>query len=119
MENLLSPKVIKNERVLKALSTARAAARRTYIQTAKKEVILTLIECAKKILIGQIPLTAKQHSDLKRYADHIKLLVSGNRSRLEEKRAILQQGGFLPLLIRPILSVLGGVLGPILGGGRR
>ena len=105
--------------MLKSLSTARKTIRNAHIQTARKELIDALVECAEKILRGIINLTPSQFNSLKRYTNEIRALVKPGST--EVKKRVLQTGGLLPLLIKPALGLLGGLLGPILGGfgGRR
>lgn len=118
---MLPKSIIKNQQTLRYLTSARKSARDTYINSAKKEVIDAIIELALSILSGRIQLTQPQKDALNKYANHIRLLVGSGtrRASLTLKKKILQEGGFLSLLLKPALGLIGGLLGPILGGGRR
>jgi len=77
-----------------------------------------ICDCTRNILEGNIPLSTKQR---KRLDQHKKLLrkLSADSAPIKRKRSLLvrQSGGaFIGALLRPIVSVLGSILGPLLGG---
>lgn len=112
--NMMSEKFIRNGPLLKSLSNARKSIRNAHIASAKKEVIDVLVECAQKILQGVIDLTPAQYKRLSVYVREIRAIAAPGG--LSQKKRLLQHGGILPLLIKPALGLLGGLLGPILGG---
>ena len=71
--------------------------------------MLALVEIAENIIKGNVKLTSVQLNGLKRKKKHVSVLVDPKRTE-NEKRKALQVGGFLPLLIGPIASLLGSVL---------
>lgn len=100
-----------------ALTKASATIRDSTIAEANKDLILALVECARNVLLGNVHLTTAQLNSLRRHRRAIEDLTN-SRTSVRQKKLILQRGGFLGLLLKPLASLLGGVLGG-LGGGRR
>lgn len=72
---------------------------KSLIKSAGSSDILTLSECAKNLLLGNIPMTEKQKVKLKKHKKKIKMLALKKNS-ISKKRRMLQRGGgaFIPLL---------------------
>lgn len=103
-------KLKKNIDYLKVLSKANKHQRGAIIQTANKELIECLCECALNILNGNVPLKNSDLQKLQKHKCHLRNLSDPNISE-EDKRTLLQQkGGFLPILLAPILSLAGQLL---------
>ena len=97
-------KVRRHARTLAALKDLDARARQSLMSWAKKELIATLVECAKLIINRRVPITAAQLSALRREASSLNALLSTPANKVEERRYILQKGGFLSALIAPIVT---------------
>ena len=85
---------------LKRCKHARCKKRfKNLISTVGPGEIHTLSECAKNLLIGNIPMTPKQKLTLKPHKQKIKMLALKKNS-VSKKRRMLQRGGgaFIPLL---------------------
>jgi len=65
-------------------------------------------ECAKNVIKGNVPLTARQKEKLRRSRKDLRAL-SVKKTALRRKRRILQKGGFLGALL-PLLGVLSSLL---------
>jgi len=96
--------------LLKRLSKCTPKQRKALLKEGGKSLQLCLRECALNILKGNVPLTKCQKTKLKRYKQGIRDL--SKKSTSQKKRLhIEQKGGFLPLLLGPIVgSVLGTLL---------
>ena len=110
MRASVSPRVRRNARVMLALERAGEAVQTTVLHSASKDLVMALVECAKNVISGTVRLTNSQIAALRRQKNIITELVKV-RTPLHRKKAILQSGGFLPLIIRPLISLLGGLLG--------
>ena len=99
----------RNKEALLALQSATSSLRKIMLQNAKRDLVLALVEIAENIIKGNVKLTSVQLNGLKRKKKHVSVLVDPKRTE-NEKRKALQVGGFLPLLIGPIASLLGSVL---------
>ena len=99
----------KHANMLKVLSTASPKLKKSIIQGADKDLITSLCDCANNILKGNVPLSAKQKSALRRYKQSLRTLTQ--RKSLVQKKNILQSGGFLGSLLTHVLGILGSILG--------
>jgi hypothetical protein len=103
----------RNARALRALATASASAQRAMISNADKDLIQTLVHAARDIINGRITLHPNQLMALRRCEHTLSDFV--NAKSLHRRRRALQTGGFLGLLLRPLL---GAIAGSLFGGGR-
>ena len=95
---------IKHYPCLQALAKARTTKERQKILADSPTCIYTIIiDIAKQILNGTIPVKRKSH--LRRYKNTIRKLTAKIPS-VQKKKIINQKGGFLPLLIKPALTIL-------------
>jgi hypothetical protein len=105
MTKTLKTRVKDNETVLRALQRLDNNARAAVMASAKKELVTALVECARGIINRRVPLSPAQYEAIRRRAKDIGALTKANAS-LDERRRILQNGGFLSALIGPALSLL-------------
>jgi len=86
-----------------------------YAKRCNKEFLDCISECAKNILHGNVQLSAKQKTALRRNSQNRRRL-SIKKTSLKKKRQIIQKGGFLGAIIAPVLATLGGsVLSSLFG----
>ena len=98
----------KQANMLKALSTASPKLKKVIIQAADKDLITSLCDCANNILKGNVHLTTKQKTCLRRHKQSLRRLTQ--RKSIAQKKKILQSGGFLGSLLTPVLGILGSLL---------
>ena len=97
------------ESYLKLLHRAKPASRKVLLQNATPEVIKLLSNCAINILKGSILLTQQEKAKLRPHKKKIKTLAN-KRTSMKTKKKVLQQGGFLPAFLIPVLAAIGGNL---------
>jgi len=85
--------------------------RQKIIRQASTDNIDALSEIALNLLKGNIPLNTKEKKKLKRHKDKIRKLGKRNVSTKKKKTLLVQEGGFLPLLLAPFLSAAGYIAG--------
>jgi len=90
--------------VLKQLSKLSDRVQREYIRKSDKEFIDYVSECAKNV-----PLTSHQKTNLRRRKNDLRAL-SSKKTSLRQKRTILQKGGFLSVLLPPLMGILSSLL---------
>ena len=90
------------------LARTSVAIQKSVLSSMKKDLLLALVDCAKTILQGHTELTEEQYKALKRKSEDIRLLTKASTT-LTQKKNILQKGGFLGMLLKPLI-------GPLLGG---
>lgn len=102
---------------LRALNNASGdKARRLMLKDKMdNEFICCVSECARNVLKGTVPLTSSQKKKLAGRKRALRLL-SLKKTSYKKKRKIVQSGGFLGALLRPIVSILGRLLGGFVGG---
>src|SRR6218665_1128003 len=77
----------------------------------KNCLLCCICECAKNVLIGNVPLTKAQKSKLSRHKNKLRQLVL-KKTRVADKKKLIQTGGFLGALIPPIAAFLGTLFAP-------
>ena len=97
---------------LQSLQAVDGATRNVVMKSAKTDLILALVDCARAIIGRKVPLTLAQQRAVVGKSDDIKRLVNP-RVKDVERRTILQKGGFLGALLGPIVRAL---LPALLGG---
>lgn len=89
--------------------------RRQLIKTGDPGMVKAICECAKNVLNANVPLKPKTKNALRRYRRHLRELASKVGKTESKRRKLLKlKGGFLPLLLGPALSVIGGLIGKAL-----
>lgn len=95
---------------LKKLRRCNSKQRKTVLAKGGKPLQLCLRECAINVLKGNVHLTKSQFKKLKKYKKHLRD-ISKSKTSQKKRIHIEQKGGFLPMLLAPILgAVLGGLL---------
>lgn len=95
---------------LNFLKTCNAPQRNAAIKYANKEEILALVECCINTLRGNVYFTDDEKNHLKKHRNSIRRVAQ--KIPLARRRKILvQKGGFLPILLAPLLSILSSVAG--------
>lgn len=108
----MSSRVRKHIHTLKVLSEGNRDINNAILRSSKPDLIHSLSECCKNILEGNVPLSSRCKSRLSRYKKDLRRVADKQTSH-KRKKQTLQKGGFLPLLLAPLLS---SVLAPALKG---
>jgi len=95
--------------MLLALSSARPKVRTLILKCLDRGTIRVLAQLAANIMYGNIPLDKRQVRHFRRFKSLVKLLSYKYANTEQKREALLQQGGFLPLLL-PIISSIAGAL---------
>ena len=91
--------------VLKRIRKLGNKVRREFIRKCDKDFIDCVSECARNLLKGNVPLTKRQMTNLRRKRQDLRAL-SKKKTSMRTKRKIVQKGGFLSAPLPPVLSVL-------------
>lgn len=106
----MSARVKRNLPLLKILCGAKPAFIKTLLKSAPPDLTSALCECSLNILKGNVKLTPTQRKQLSRHKQSLRALARKGTS-IKKRKQILQKGGFIGALLKPVLSVLGGLLG--------
>lgn len=105
----MKARIRKNLPILKLLSKSKPRQRKEIIKKASPDVIKTISECSLNVLNGNLRLTPTQKRKLKKHKNSLRRLAQRKIST-NKRRKIIQSGGFLPLLLAPLLAPLVGGL---------
>ncbi|GFV33559.1 uncharacterized protein TNCV_4566741 [Trichonephila clavipes] len=98
--------------LLHVLAAASPAQRKAILKSASDEQIKTLCEICQNLLSGNI--STNKIKKLSCYERVIRLLA--NRSiPISRKRKLFTIGGFLPLVLPGVISLIGGLVGKAIG----
>jgi len=102
----------RNLSILDVLNKTTKNQRKAFIDTATRDQLMCICDCATNILNENIPLTPKQYKELEKYQTLLRYLSDTKNYRRdpEKRKYINQSGGFLPLLLAPILGAAGSIL---------
>lgn len=109
----MTPKRLKrNISVLDVISKAPSKQREAILNTATRDQISCICDCCNNILNNNITLSSEELRKLKRYKDFVRYLsdTRGQREFKRKREFLVQSGGFLPVLLAPILGALGSIL---------
>lgn len=96
-----------HEHILKALLKVNPEQRLAILKTADKNLIKCLCGCALNLVKGNVPVTPILRRKLGKYKKSIRALAHRRGSWKAKKKVLLQRGGgFVPLLLGPILSAV-------------
>ncbi len=105
-------RVMKHKDYLTLLSKAKGVKRRRLlIDLANQDEIKALSECFQNTLAGNVRLKSEEKKKLKRHRNTLRQVASKATSTRHKKKILQQKGGFLPMLLRAIGSVLPALLG--------
>src|SRR6218665_708354 len=91
---------------LKLFKKASVKVRKKILKNCNKTLLCFIRECAKNVLKGKVPLSNPQKSRLSRFKKKLRHLAS-KKTLVKVKKKIVQSGGFLGVLLTPVLSFLG------------
>lgn len=102
-------RVIKYKKLLEILPRCNKKVFNKIIKNSKKEFIYTICECVLNVLKGNIKISKKSLEKLKEKKQILRKLLK--KSNIENKKKIIQKGGFLEILIPSIISGLASIIG--------
>ncbi len=103
----------RNAHFIRLLSKTPPQRRNEILKHAPKELIAALSEGALNILNGNVKLTTRKYSSLKRYRSQLRQLAN-RRTSMRAKRALIQQrGGFLGALASILVPAITGLIGAL------
>ena len=110
-------RVQRNATDLEYLAKAKAAVRSRMLSAASEDLILAIVDVAKALIRGKIPLTNSQLAAARRRKAELQKLTRKN-VRVNTKRALLEQeGNLLGVVLGPLIKGLAGpLIGSLLGG---
>jgi len=106
----MAKKILHQLPTLRKLRRCNNKTRKALLRAGGKQLQLCLRECAVNVLKGNVYLNKKQFKKLGKYKKQIRHLSKKSTSQ-KKRQQIVQRGGFLPLLLAPIIgSLIGATL---------
>lgn len=110
----MSKKLKKHAHTLHVLCKAKPSVVRVIVKEGNKDLVEALCECCLNVLYGNVPLSSSQKKKLTRYKHLMRKLAVKSATSVDQKKKLLQTGGFLHSLLYPSLKLLGPALGILL-----
>jgi hypothetical protein len=109
---IMSDRIKRNLNFLKSLlHSKKKKLRKSIVKVASNDNIDALSEAALNTLRGNVPLTSEERRKLKPHSEKLRALAHKKTSIKKKKSLLIQEGGFLPLLLPPLLSAAGAITG--------
>jgi hypothetical protein len=99
-------------KVNKKLSKAK---RQKIINEADSQSINAICEIIHNFLRGIIPIPSSNLEKLKKYKRSIRQLGNNSFNKKLKRSILIQHGGFLPLILSPLLTLVAGAAGKYIG----
>ena len=99
----------KNLETLKLLCDCKKKIKHNIIRTGKRDLILAKNECVLNIINGNVELTKKDKEKLEKFKYSLRKLLR-KKSIQYKKKFLLQEGGFLQVLLPNAISLIGSLL---------
>ena len=97
----------------------KRSGRKALVGLASKDQLLAIAECIENILTGNVPLSKTQLQKLKRHKQVMRTIAGRQLPVHQQKRHLIQYGGFLGSIIPIALSALAPLVGGLFGSHRR
>jgi hypothetical protein len=104
----------RNAAALRALASASQSLQRSMIARADNRLVLMLVNGAKEIIKGNVKLSLTQLQRLRPYEKTLRELFTSKS--IKNRKKSLQTGGFIGILLKPLLQLVGAALLNGLGG---
>ena len=101
---------------LRALCHLKPKQIKGVIENSDKELVGCICECMYNVANGTFPVPPKTLAKLKKHKSKIRKVIAKRTNFKKKKKLLAQSGGFLPLLLAPIVSLVGGLVGESIGG---
>jgi hypothetical protein len=95
---------------LKRLSRMTPSSRKKYIGLCSSTFIHQLCECISNLLKGNVPINMKHLTCLHKHKQSLRKLTLKSTA-LTARKKLLQKGGFLGFLLKPLIAGLASLIG--------
>lgn len=95
----------RHHHLLSLLAHAKPSQRAAILKTATSSQVKCLCEICKNVLCGNVPVSV---SKLKKYKSTIREVAQKSTNLNRKRKLLCQKGGFLPLILPAIISLLTG-----------
>lgn len=89
--------------------------RAALIEASDNDLIRTICECVMNVFNCNVKIPSHQLKRFRRYKNTLRQLCAKSVGINRKRQLLKQQGGFLPFLLPPLLSLIGGLAGRAIG----
>ena len=115
-----APRVRKHWRTLRYLCGFESPSEiKAVLQSADKELIGTICECIQNLAKGNIPISKQKIKQLRPHQKLVGKILDKSIKFEQKKKHLVQSGGFLPLLLAPLLGVADSLIGDAISSRNR
>ena len=107
-------RVAKHRDCLKFLTNADTKLRKAIIDACDKDLVYCICECIQNVLKANVPVPLKTVERLKPYKNTMFKVVNKRINVRQKKKLLNQNGGFLPILLAPLLGIIGTLVGDVI-----
>ncbi|KAI8511990.1 hypothetical protein Bbelb_110900 [Branchiostoma belcheri] len=107
----MSQRLHRHADCLRVLSKANPKLRKAILSTAPNDLLKSICDCSHNVLKGNIRLTPGQRKGLSRHKNTLRQLGDKKIPLAKKRRTLIQKGGFLSLLLSPIISAITSLFG--------
>ena len=111
----MSKRIHRNFGLFRVLHKAHAKQRNQVLKSATSDLTLAVCEVIDNVLSGNVHLKPKQRHRLQKYKSVLRKMVDRKISLKKKKSLLIQQGGFLPILLAPIIAAIASTVLPVVG----
>jgi hypothetical protein len=106
-KNMAHERLKRNIDYIRVLAKSKPKQRKAIINTADKDLIICLCECILNLLSGNIEVDSDTLNKLNSHKRNLRTLADRKTAFKQRKDILEQKGGFLPVLLAPMLGIAG------------
>ncbi|CAH1240723.1 Hypp6079 [Branchiostoma lanceolatum] len=107
----MSKRLHRHADCLRVLSKANPKLRKAILSSVPNDLLKSICDCSHNVLSGNIRLTPGQKRGLSRHKNTLRQLSNKKIPLSRKRRTLIQKGGFLSLLLSPIISAITSLFG--------
>lgn len=100
----------KNARLLKLLAKGSKETRKDILKMCDPSLTHAICECTNNIVSGRFPISRGHIEKLRPHIRHLRNITDKKVPLTKRTKIIQQHGGFLPLILGPLASVISGLV---------
>jgi hypothetical protein len=112
-----------NKRVRKHLAVLQFLAKsakpnqaKAVLKCADRDLVGCLCECIQNVAMGNVAIDKGRKKKLAKHKQCLRQILDKGTKLKKKRKLLVQSGGFLPLLLAPIIGIAGSLIGDAISG---